>query len=486
MAQCSDPQRWELLVALVGQDWHEMKQCILFRAEEIFPINHALRQVMWEHCAWLRGNGAWGDGIAIISVAMLCRVRVVIAMPERTTIFEPAAWTTEGRFQLEGGHFTPCVLIDSSDSESDEFMEILQGGGSKRSRAEAMALEAAEEQDRVELEPEYHEATKADETVVISVLRTRYRWRQAFRGAEFGWQLIVRRGAAVELVRRAIARKLHIHRAAIFLFQTGVALVDFEQVFDNHVWTFEVHLDEAVPVVGAAAGSSTDGQEDPPPTISPTEAFVAPRPSVAPELVQPEEDGPEAQDEEQEGAPPPEDPPEAEAAEEEIAPPPRQRLSIELPSLFQSPPAAQRQRLRISLHSIGPIFLIVEEGFVPEDFCKPSMEPLTLAQTFDDTDSSIEWLVRGGGRGKAEPVEEEEEEVDLEQYKLALEKVKSTLVITNLPFLRMLLRGNAALVRRISKAGNGQQQLQLMVSAAKRVRAEAPVSAISAIASTHG
>ena len=43
----------------------------------------------------------------------------------------------------------------------------------------------------------------------------------------------------------------------------------------------EVHLDEALPAPASAAGSSTDGPGAPAPTISPTEPFDGPRPSMS-------------------------------------------------------------------------------------------------------------------------------------------------------------------------------------------------------------
>ena len=356
---------------LAQGEWHELKQRILFRGEEALAVDHPLRQVLWQHCGWLRGQGAWADSVAIISTAMAFQVLIVVALPDRTTIFEPPQWVTEWRFQLEDGHFTPCVQIDSSDSESDGVMEILHGGGAKRRRQDE--TEAGEESqpqqqpDRIVLDPEYLDATDEDDTVIVSILRTRYRWHQAFRGSDVGWRFVVRRGAAVEDLRRAVARKLHIRRSAIFFYRTGSDLVDFQQVDDNQVWTFEVHLDEAVPLPTTAAGSSTDGQVGPPPTISPTEPFEPPRPSCAPELQDQaalqEEAAPEEPMQE-----PPEDPPEEEEAAEEQPLPPRQRLSIEMPTLYMTPPAAQRQRMRIPVHNIGPIYLIVEEGFVPQDF----------------------------------------------------------------------------------------------------------------------
>ena len=214
--------------------------------------------------------------------------------------------------------------------------------------------------------------------------------------------------------------------------------------------------------------------------------------------------------------------------EDDADPPPRQRLSIELPSLFNTPPAAQRQRLRIPLHNIGPIYLIVEEGFVPRDFYQfggldvwqhegqwhayareslrvqtddrhpltddedgmeeirgggRSLNPEPFAHTFVTHGSSAAWLLRGGG-GSGDSDEDEEPAPD--QYKQALEKLKSSLVVSNLPLLRMLLRGNASLVRRVNKAGNGQQQLQLISSAAQRVRIEAPVSSVILTAAKPG
>ena len=522
---------WRTIAHLSGQDWHELKQRILFRAEELFPIGHPLRQPMWDHCSWLRQNGAWADSVAIMCTAKFLSVRISVVLPERVAIFEPNNWQQDWHVQLEAGHFTPCILLDSSDSDSDSVAELLRGGGAKkRPRPEADPAEAAmdeqpEEPDRVEQEIEYLECQESDDTVIVSVLRTRYGWHQALRGSAFGWRFAVRRGTPVETVRRAIARKLHIRRSAIFLCHTEGQRVELEVIDDNQVWTFEVHLDEAVPQASASASSAAGSGAGPPPTVSPTLPFEPPRPSVAPELQQPEEEAAEAepqQEEEGQVAQPAEDDGDEVLVAGILRGVGRQRMSIELPSLYLSPPAAQRQRLRVPLHNIGPVYLIVEEGFQVEDFAEfgglqlwqidgewhaYAHEPIRVIaedrRPLTDDDDGME-DIRGGGRrctsslqtfgtetsppllygggksseDKASPTDDDDDTSFPAKYQEALEKIKKELVTTNLPMVRMLLRGDAALVRRVATAPSPSQSLQLLQSAAKRIRADPPVSGV--------
>ena len=102
-----------------------------------------------------------------------------------------------------------------------------------------------------------------------------------------------------------------------------------------------------------------------------------------------------------------------------------------------------------------------------------------VPHTFDTEE--LPPLCRGGGKSSeaaTHHTDDDEEGGIPEKYQETLDKIKKELITTNIPMIRLLLRGDAALARRVAASHSPSQVLQLIQSAAKRIRADPPASGV--------